>query len=381
MQQLPPLPQSWSALTWQQLCDVWTAKMRYGGNADVAQAAALLALTGLTPVAEPCPTEATGAAGGSLDAQTGERLYLLADKDGRQYTATPRLLAHIARQALPWLQYPYGDQGDREERDDDGKVVRERREGHRGYVNTATDWRDAMALPQETVTIEVQGSCVPLVASDQRSSARFKVQGSSSGNRESLTINHEPVETFVFALPQVAMNNLTWHQYRALQAIVPLIFQEGTSDDDALSMQAQFLAYSMTPEAATGSDADPFAPRHRFKYDADRAEQTVAFWREQLAQGSPLFHICFQVYQTAMQNYYPSVYPLLFGGSSSKSDPLHTALSGEVDTINAVMKYQGYTDPQQVYDANLPIVFGTLNTMTKEAKEIEKMNQKIKRKH
>ena len=54
---------------------------------------------------------------------------------------------------------------------------------------------------------------------------------------------------------------------------------------------------------------------------------------------------------------------------------------GEVDTINAVMKYQGYTDPQQVYDANLPIVFGTLNTMTKEAKEIEKMNQKLKRNH
>lgn len=338
---LPALPQSWSALTWQQLCDVWTAKMRYGGNPDVAAVAALLALTGLTPVAETCPTEATGAASGSLDALTGERLYLLADGDGRQYTATPRLLAHIARQALPWLQYPYGDQGDREERDDEGKVVRERREGHPGYVNPATDWRDAMALPQETVA----------------------------------------VAGITFALPQVAMNNLTWHQYRALQAIVPMVFQEGTSDDDALSMQAQFLAYSMTPEAVSGSGADPFAPRHRFKYDADRAEQTVDFWREQLAQGSPLFHICFQVYQTAMQNYYPSVYPLLFGGSSSKSDPLHTALSGEVDTINAVMKYQGYNDPQQVYDANLPIVFGTLNTMTKEAKEIEKMNQKIKRKH
>lgn len=338
---LPPLPQSWSAMTWQQLCDVWTAKMRYGGNPDVAAAAALLALTGLTPVAEPCPTEATGAASGSLDALTGERLYLLAAGDGRQYTATPRQLAHIARQAMPWLAFPYGDQGDREERDDEGKVVRERREGHPGYVNPATDWRDAMALPQETVTID----------------------------------------GITFALPQAAMNNLTWHQYRALQAIVPMIFQEGTSDDDALSMQAQFLAYSMTPEAVSGSDADPFAPRHRFKYDADRAEQTVAFWREQLAQGSPLFHICFQVYQTAMQNYYPSVYPLLFGGSSSKSDPLHTALSGEVDTINAVMKYQGYTDPQQVYDANLPIVFGTLNTMTKEAKEIEKINRSVKRKH
>lgn len=115
-------------------------------------------------------------------------------------------------------------------------------------------------------------------------------------------------------------------------------------------------------------NASPLGPKGRLQSEAGQ-------------ELSILFHICFQVYQTAMQNYYPSVYPLLFGGSSSKSDPLHTALSGEVDTINAVMKYQGYNDPQQVYDANLPIVFGTLNTMTKEAKEIEKMNQKIKRKH
>ena len=49
-------------------------------------------------------------------------------------------------------------------------------------------------------------------------------------------------------------------------------------------------------------------------------------------------------------------------------------------TLNAVMKYQGYSDPQQVYDANLPIILDTLNTMAKEAKEIEKMNSKIKKK-
>jgi hypothetical protein len=77
-------------------------------------------------------------------------------------------------------------------------------------------------------------------------------------------------------------------------------------------------------------------------------------------------------------NFYPSVFPLLFGGG--KSDPLHTALTGETDTINAVMKYQGYSSPEQVYNTELPIILGTLNTMSKEAKEIEKMNAKIKRK-
>lgn len=91
-----------------------------------------------------------------------------------------------------------------------------------------------------------------------------------------------------------------------------------------------------------------------------------------------LFSICFQAYQTAVLHY-EKVYPLLFSGDG-KSDALRTALTGEVDTLNAIMKYQGYSDQQQVYDANLPIILGVLSNMTKEAKEIEKMNSKIKRK-
>ena len=55
-------------------------------------------------------------------------------------------------------------------------------------------------------------------------------------------------------------------------------------------------------------------------------------------------------------------------------------MQGEVGTINTIMKYAGYAEQQQVYDSNLPFVLDILNTMTKEAKEIEKMNAKIKKK-
>ena len=60
---------------------------------------------------------------------------------------------------------------------------------------------------------------------------------------------------------------------------------------------------------------------------------------------------------------------------------MRDALQGEVGTINTVMKYAGYAEQQQVYDSNLPFVLDILNTMTREAKEIEKMNAKVKRKH
>lgn len=325
---LPPLPASWSALSWSQLCDVWTAKMRYGGNPDVAIAAAFLAL---------CRLSADGQA--VTDLATGETVYRLKDKDGQTWTATPRQLAYLAKISLPWFPFPYGDQGDEEEKDEQGKVVKEKREGHTGYVNPDVgNWRDAMALPEETVTID----------------------------------GH------TFALPAVACSNLTWHQYRSLQAIVPQLFQEGIGDDDALQLQAQFMAYITVPEPVTTPNGDQFPPHNSFKYVSERAEAAVPFWRIHLESDPVLYYICFQVWQTATANYYPSVFPLLFGGNSN-SDPLHTALTGEVGTINAVMKYQGYTDPQQVYDANLPIILGVLNNMTKEAKEIEKMNQQIKR--
>lgn len=377
---LPSLPQTWSELSWPQLCGCWQAKMRYGGNADVARCAGLLAVCGLTVVArEPA------------DSRTGESIYRLKDQNGQTWTVTARELAHLARETMPWFDWPYGDQGDKEERDEQGKVIRERREGHLGYVHpNQQDWRDAMVLSEETV--EVAG--------------------------------------VTFALPQGACSNITWHQYRSLQAIAPQLWQDGLTDNEARSLRAQFLAYILVPAPPKADTGDRFHTKPSFRYDAERAEASVAFWENQLRVHSSecivhssgrdgeaaancfqrlssrlghsseidgsrysdnselctmnyelvpvLFHICFQVWQTAVANFYPSVFPLLFGGG--KSDPLHTALTGETDTINAVMKYQGYSSPEQVYNTELPIILGTLNTMSKEAKEIEKMNAKIKRK-
>ena len=346
MTTLPPIPQSWSALTWQQLCDVWTAKMRYGGNGDVASVAALLALCGLTP-----------ADGKTVSEATGEDVYRLTGSDGRVWTVTPRDLSHLARQTMPWLQYPYGDPGKEAVKDEQGKVVEEAVEPHRGYVNP--NWRDAMELT-ETEIVVCGSRIVPL----------------SQWRQEDGGIH--------FALPTVACNNITWHQYRSLQGLTPLLWQEGQSDDDALLVQAQFLAAMLVPEQMGSESADRFQKAHRFRYDADRSEQSQDFWLTMLrgpqtAEATAvLFYICFQMYQTAMR-YYEAVFPLLFHGGG-KDDPLRDALTGEVGTINSVMKYQGYTDPQQVYDANLPIILDTLNTMTKEAKEIEKMNQQVKRK-
>ncbi len=368
---IPPLPSSWSVLTWQQLCDCWTAKLRYGGNPDAARCAALLTL--LAPSPHPLP--ARGGSGYRIelvdtDPNTGEQQYLftpLHTGRGSGWVFTPRQLAHLAKQALPWFNFPYGDPGEPAVKDEKGKVTKEGRDPVHGYVNP--NWRDAMQLSEERV-----------VVCNDRTMAGSEWDRMSEEERQQIL--HSSLFTLHFALPDLACTNLVWHQYRSLQGLTQQMFQDGITDDAALELQAQFLAYCLVPEQQAGNPTDRFARQHRFKYDADRAEQSVGFWRSLLAgadaPAAPLYAICFQVYQTAM-HYYEQVFPLLFSGGG-KSDPLHDALTGEVDTINSVMKYQGYTDPQQVYDANLPIILSVLNTMTKEAKEIEKMNAKVKRK-
>lgn len=369
------LPHSWSELSWQQLCLCWSVKIRYGGNADVARAAALLELVKTHPLPLPdMEGSEWHVERGGIDTTTGEQQYLftpLHTGRGRGWVFTPRELSQMARQSLPWFDWPYGDPGEKEERDEKGKVVKERREPVAGYVSAM---RDAMVLPETEIVI----------------TGDKMIAGSDWEQRKLSTLN-SPLSTLHFSLPQVACNNLTWQQYRSMQAIAPQLFSENITDEQTLDLQAQFLAQCLVPAKSPESATDKFRPKTIFRYDAERAEQTVDFWKEQLAKDvlaplprregrgvGPLFHICFQVYQTAIL-YYEKVYPLLFG-DSGKNDPMRDALTGEVGTINTIMKYAGYAEQQQVYDSNLPFVLDILNTMTKEAKEIEKMNAKIRKK-
>lgn len=347
------MPCSWSELSWQQLCDCWRVKQRYGGNADVARAAALLTLCGLKVVrrgAKKC-SRSDNIITHNRDDKTGERFFLLKDKAGRLWEATPREISGIAKKALAWFDFPYGDKGEDPVKDDNGKVVKEGREAHAGYVGPM---RDAMLVPVDTVKI---------------------------GRRR-------------FAMPQVACNNLTWQQYRSLQVITPELFAEDTPTDAVVEAEAKFLANILAPRSVALLDMSGgsirIRPHYEYRYNAEQTEGLTPFFIRRITrerhrksgdrrcEASTLFHICFQAYQTAL-SYYSSAYPLLFHGGD-KSDPLKDALTGEVGTVNTVMKYAGYAEQQQVYDSNVPFVLDILNTMTKEAKEIEKINNRVKRK-
>ncbi len=327
---LPPPPSSWSSLTWQQISDMWTVKLTCGSTPDAALCKALLEILGLVVMRRE-----------KEDVWSGENVYLLRDSKGRQWTATPRELAYYANETMKWFEYPYGDSGQCEKKGKGGDILQEQRNPHIGYVGNL---RDALSLPVETVTIWGR----------------------------------------VFALPQTACNNLTWQQYRALQAITPQLWQNGICDDEIVNLQAQFMANILVPRSLAlleqSGSIIRLHPHFAFKYNVDQAERLVAYWRKKLLHGNmktvSLFHICHQVWQTTLL-YYSRAYPLLFA-DAGKENVMKDALQGEVGTVNTIMKYAGYAEQQQVYESNLPFVFDILNTMAKEAKDIEEMNAKYK---
>ena len=361
------IPSSWSSLSWQQLCQCWQSKIRYGGSPDAARVAAMLGLCG-------CVVCSSGKKSDSscYSNKTGESRFVLQDAAGRQYIVTPRELAWMAKQSMTWFDFPYGDAGEAEERDENGKVIKERREAVSGYVS---QMQDAMILPVEQITV-----C----------GSRCAVPGEQRPLWKSLFASPK-----TFAMPQMACNNLTWQQYRSLQSVTSQLFQDGIDDSQILSLQAQFLAHCLVPRSValfdTTGGAIRFRPHYDYHYSAEQADRLEKWWKRRLRMevkppschadkemtASTIYHICFQTYQTALR-YYESVYPLLFQ-SSGKQNPLRDALTGEVGTINTVMKYAGYSEQQQVYDSNLPFVLDILNTMTREAKDIEKMNCEIKK--
>jgi len=351
MASLPPLPKSWSELTWQQLCDMWAVKMRYGGNADVARVVALLMMVN---------GERFKVNGCGFDEQTGERLYRLHIQPSTVLSSA-RDLAYMAKEAMPWFDWPYGDPGEPAERDKKGRVIKERRDGVRGYVSPM---QDAMMLPKDKIKI-----AAPIVIT----LCRHHVITMKSWWRRS------------FKLPDPACMNITWQQYRTLQNIMPDLFREGVAAEEQLALQAKFLAHLLVPRSLaildTSGGSVKVRPHWVYEYNAERAVQLETWFQRQLStlnsQLSTLFHICFQMFQTAL-TYYAVEFPYLF--SSGKNGVHGSAVANEASTLSAVMKHQGFTSPQAVYDENVMIILSVLNSMAKEAEEIEKMNAKIKKK-
>ena len=113
---------------------------------------------------------------------------------------------------------------------------------------------------------------------------------------------------------------------------------------------------------------------HCFNYLSTEAEQTSAI----LQQCAPpyLFPIIYQQFQSSLLAF-KSRFPDLFGKSSGKGSDRDQFVS-MLNTVNTVMKEQGYTNQQAVFDTNAVFVFEALDSMIKHGKEMEKLSKQSK---
>ena len=203
-----------------------------------------------------------------------------------------------------------------------------------------------------------------------------------------------PIETISIGgkewrLPSALITSITYEQYTNAQQLQQAIWglteevqrrmkeleQRHQLDENSLEdikqltnelshYRARMLSHMLLP-AEKGAE-----------YKSEDAEERTDFFLQHIDDHPHLLDILIQHLQSCL-GVYKTQFPDLFSGDGSGSDVI--PMVSEVNTINAIMKWQGYQEQQKVFDSNAIFIFSILNSMTKEAKAIEESNAKMKR--
>lgn len=198
-----------------------------------------------------------------------------------------------------------------------------------------------------------------------------------------------------FKAPSDLMTNLTYHQYSTAQTLLTgywntlklidtLIERNASRSAIHLQMakvrsyQCQFLSALFNPsyiEKETVKEGKTIQVNRRvWLYDSSQTKENEHLFR---SVSDRMFPVMLQFFQS-VQTYFSYIFPDLF--TTGKGVEGKDILKIEVETVNAVMKYQGFKDYNEVYDSESVRILGVLNTMSKDAKQIEEMNRKMKSK-
>lgn len=198
-----------------------------------------------------------------------------------------------------------------------------------------------------------------------------------------------------FKGPDDLMLNITYQQYGNAQRSLLYAWQcgheaeelrkEGASAIDIVAKlreaqhaRAEFLAHLFTSSSrqlfAQKDGSTHVSLQRVWQYSPEAAERNV---RHFLHAPDEFFGMMYQFFQST-QAVFKEKFPLLFTEYTDTDG--RDALVMELETVNAVQKYAGYIRQQEVYDTNAVFIFAFLNSMSREAKAIEEMNAKLKRK-
>jgi len=193
-------------------------------------------------------------------------------------------------------------------------------------------------------------------------------------------------------LPEPLFTSLTYQQYGNMQKIlqaywnlakqltapVPDASPSGDLLREMAKLRAQFMSHALCSRTLRiikrDADSMSISPKFVYTYSVERAEKNIHLFYK---APNYLFNILQQYFSSCLE-YYRKEMPELFSRSGQISSK--SPLLAEIDTVNAIMKWKSaYPTQQDVYDANAIFIFGDLKDMTKEAREIERANARIKK--
>lgn len=199
--------------------------------------------------------------------------------------------------------------------------------------------------------------------------------------------------------PDTYMCDVTFRQYLAVQNILTaywdtqemieaLVNFKKDVSRQALEGQinkmkryrCRFLAALFNPGVVpTGEKCDGKSVQTRkckvWSFDMEQIDKNERYFKKVEKRMFPVMEQFFQ----SVQKYYATMFPNLYA-SSGKSQKKQNMIKIEVAMVNNVMKYQGFTNYDAVYDSEAIRILGIMENMCKEAKEMEETRQRMNKK-
>lgn len=195
--------------------------------------------------------------------------------------------------------------------------------------------------------------------------------------------------------PTDKMTSVTYQQYTTAQNIITRYWQvqenlrwllKNNSSEEAILQQGKaldqirkmFLACLFCPgqiaKEITRDGKKIEVHRMTWDYDPIQLENYKEF---DTALCDRVFPVMLQFY-FSVQQYFSSIFPDLFvkRDDGEKKDNRPDFMLQEMETMSAVMKYQGFSDYQTIYDSNAVHILKVLDNMAHEAKEMKKIQSK-----
>ena len=198
-----------------------------------------------------------------------------------------------------------------------------------------------------------------------------------------------------FKAPSDLLTSLTYEQYSLAQnliskywdsvGVINFLRERGRkaqairmAERKSVKVQCQLLAVLFNVASRQTEVRTEFSTRKVSRKVWSYDSRQINNWKYFRFAYKRIFPVMLQ-YFLSVQVYYSNIYPELFTNKGGSGKKANNYLIMEVDSMNQIMKYSGFSNYQDIYNSHAVFILGVLNDMNKYARSIEEMNARFKK--